>query len=519
MLEQQEKNSKQSYSSDHDRYKTLFESINAAAFITSIDGKILEANLKSCDLFGYGWEDLKSLSLKNIFSDKTDWSQLIEEITSKGGMNFESENKRKDGSIFPVVIDTSMFQLDRKPVLLVLIWDITNRKCAEEKIRASEERYRCIFENSAVAIMLTDKNENIISWNKYTETLLGYEKDELKNKPVKMLYPTNEWEKIRAENIRQKGMKHHLETKMYRKNGELTDVDISLSVLKDEKDSVTGSIGVIKDITERKKAERQIRESEEKFRGLFDFSTDGMLILDSRGEIIDVNSQTLKFFGLAKEKMIGNNLLNMRILTPKSNSIVVNQFQNLLFNKIAPSKETEVIDKDGKIVDVELTSFFLLKKQNEVNNFVLLIRDIRDRKQAEIKLSREHSFLQTLMNSSPDSIYFKDDQNRFIKVNKTKAAHSNVKTEDMIGKTDYDFLPEDEAKKSFEDDEEILKTGKFIINKIEKLTGIDGSERWVSVTKIPRFDAEGNIIGTMGISRDITEWKRLEEHQNKDNNP
>jgi PAS domain S-box-containing protein len=123
------------------------------------------------------------------------------------------------------------------------------------------------------------------------------------------------------------------------------------------------------------------------------------------------------------------------------------------------------------------------------------------------------------MDNSPDSIYFKDEENRFIKVNKAKAAHSNVKPEDMIGKTDFDFLSEDEAKKSFEDDGEILKTGKFIINKIEKLTNIDGSERWISVTKIPRFDAEGNIIGTMGISRDLTEWKRLEEIQNKNKNP
>jgi PAS domain S-box-containing protein len=269
------------------------------------------------------------------------------------------------------------------------------------------------------------------------------------------------------------------------------------------------------DITERKKTERLLKENEEKFRGLFDCSTDGMMVLDSRGEIFDVNPQILKFFGLTKEKMIGNNLLNMGILTPKSTSIVVNQFQDLLFNKTATIQETELTDKDGKIVNVELTSFFLLKKQNELNNFVLSIRDIHDRKQAEINLSREHSLLQTLMDSNPDSIYFKDEQNKFIKVNKTKAAHSNVKPEDMIGKTDYDFLPEAEAKKSFEDDEEILKTGKFIINKIEKLTNIDGSERLVSVTKIPRFDAEGNIIGTMGISRDITDLKRLDELQNK----
>jgi PAS domain S-box-containing protein len=426
-------------------------------------------------------------------------------------MNFETENKRKDGSVFPVVIDTSLFPLDGKPVLLALIWDITDRKQAEEQLRASEERYRCIFENSAVAIMLTDDKERIISWNKYTETLLKLGEEELRNKPVETLYPAEEWKKIRSQNIRQKGMQHHLETKMYGKDNQLIDVDISLSVIKDENDCITGSIGVVKDITERKKAEQLIRESEEKFRGLFECSTDGMIVLDARGEILDVNSQALEFFGLKKEEMMNTNFLNRGLLTPKSLSIVVNQFQELLSNKISTSQETEVIDKDGKIIDVELSSFFLVKKGNEVNSFVLLIRDIRDRKEAEIRLSHEHGLLQTLMDSVPDSIYFKDDKNRFIKVNKAKAAHNNVKPEDMIGKTDFDFLSEEEAKKAFEDDEEVLKTGKFIINKIEKLTNVDGSQRWVSVTKIPRFDHEGNIIGTMGISRDVTEWKRLEE--------
>mgnify|MGYP006312749731 CR=1 FL=1 len=139
-----------------------------------------------------------------------------------------------------------------------------------------------------------------------------------------------------------------------------------------------------------------------------------------------------------------------------------------------------------------------------------------DRKQAEIKLAREHELLQTLMDSIPDSIYFKDEENKFIKVNKAKASHSNVTPEEMIGKTDFDFLPHEQAVKAFEDDEEVLKTGKFIINKVEKINNYDGSQRWVSVTKIPRFDAEGNIIGTMGISRDITEWKKLEEMYKKD---
>jgi len=498
------------------RYKTLFEGVNAAVFFTSFDGKVIEANLKSCDLLGYSWDELTTLSLKNIFPESFDWDQFIDELSAKGGLNFESENIRKDKSIFPVEISASIFTLDKKPVMIALIWDITERKKAEEKLKESEERYRCIFENSAVAIMLTDDRERVISWNKYTETLLGYDHDELFEKPVSMLYPSDEWKKIRAENIRQKGMQHNLETRMFKKDNTLIDVDISITVLKDEKGDVRGSIGVIKDITERVQAEKKLKESEERYSGLFECTTDGMIVLDARGEILDVNTRTLELFNVSKEEMLGNNFLSMGLLTPKSLSIVVNQFQELLSNKIATSQETEIIDKNGKILNVELSSFFLVKRDNEVDNFVLLIRDISDRKQAEIKLAREHALLQTLMDSMPDSIYFKDGENRFVKVNKAKAARYNVKPEEMIGKTDFDILPENEAKKAFDDDEEVLKTGKFIINKVEKLTGIDGSERWVSVTKIPRFDPEGNIIGTMGISRDITEWKRLEELYKKD---
>ncbi|MCK4348998.1 MAG: PAS domain-containing protein, partial [Thermoplasmatales archaeon] len=83
-------------------------------------------------------------------------------------------------------------------------------------------------------------------------------------------------------------------------------------------------------------------------------------------------------------------------------------------------------------------------------------------------------------------------------------------------KTDFDFLPEDEARRAFEDDKELMRAGKYIINKVEKLTGVGGSERWVSVTKVPRFDGEGNVIGTVGISRDVTEWKRLEVMSKRD---
>ena len=374
------------------RYKTLFEQVNAAAFLTTLEGKILEANLKSCELLDYTWDELMELSLKDVFPESDDWSQLVEEISAKGGINFESENIKKDGTRIPVDISTSLFMMDGKPVMLALIWDIS----------------------------------------------------------------------------------------------------------------------------ERKKTEKKLKESEQEYRGLFESTTDGTVVLDARGEILDVNSRALELFGLEKEQVVGNNFITMDLLTPESLPIVVKQFGDLLSARKTQSHETRIKDKEGNILNVELSSFFLVRKDNQIDNFVIIIRDISDRKQAEIKLAREHGLLQTLMDNIPNSIYFKDENNCFIMVNKAKAAHSNVKPEDMVGKTDFDFLSEEQAKKAFEDDQEILRTGKYIINKVEKLTDQSGAERWVSVTKVPRYDAEGNIIGTVGISHDVTEWKRLEEmHKNE----
>ena len=152
----------------------------------------------------------------------------------------------------PVIIDGARY-------VVVAVEDITEQKRAEQKLQIVENRYRTIFENSAVAITMADEQEQLISWNKFAETLLDMSTDELYLRPVKSLYPAEEWKRIRACNVRQKGMQHHLETRMIRKDASLIDVDISLSVLKGIGGEPIGSIGVIRDITLRKQAEaRQV---------------------------------------------------------------------------------------------------------------------------------------------------------------------------------------------------------------------------------------------------------------------
>ncbi len=141
-----------------------------------------------------------------------------------------------------------------------MLKEIEERKKVEAALRESEEKFRKIFENSAVAIMFADADERLVSWNKFTEDLLGMTPDDLNGKTLQSLYPAKEWEKIRALNVRKVGMAEHCETAILLKNGELLDVDISLSVLKDAAGNVTGSIGIARDISERKQSESRIQK-------------------------------------------------------------------------------------------------------------------------------------------------------------------------------------------------------------------------------------------------------------------
>ena len=120
--------------------------------------------------------------------------------------------------------------------------------------------------------------------------------------------------------------------------------------------------------------------------------------------------------------------------------------------------------------------------------------------------------MMALLRHSEDSIFFKDMDGRFALVSEAKARRSAVRWEDMIGKTDFDFLPLEEAQLCRDDEIFIMETGESIIDKEEELTRPNGSHSWISVSKFPWKDANGETIGVIGISRDITKRKKLESH-------
>ena len=147
-----------------------------------------------------------------------------------------------------------------------------------------------------------------------------------------------------------------------------------------------------------------------------------------------------------------------------------------------------------------------------VSRIVGVAWDVTERRKTELSLAKERNLLKTLMDNLPHAIYFKDLDSRFVAVSRA-LTHSFGKTDpvEIIGKTDHDFFSTEHAEGALADERKIIRTGKPIVDYEEKETWPDRDDTWVSTTKMPLRDAQGKIIGTFGISRDITAKKRAAE--------
>ncbi len=155
----------------------------------------------------------------------------------------------------------------------------------------------------------------------------------------------------------------------------------------------------------------------------------------------------------------------------------------------------------------------LLKMAGEIFSNAL------ERKRVEEELAHERDLLHTLMDNLPDTIYFKDTQSRFTRINKAQAKTLGIQNPAAaINKTDFDFFVHDHARIAFAEEQEIIKSGKALINKIEKVGRPGSVFTWFTATKVPIFDKRNNIVGTVGVSRDITKMKEFEDELQKAKN-
>lgn len=254
-----------------------------------------------------------------------------------------------------------------------------------------------------------------------------------------------------------------------------------------------------------------LEDSEANFKAVFENAGIGITILTPDGIFLLVNSTLSKFLGYSKKEFL--NLSIKQITHPHDFETTQKLFQEVVKGKRKRYQiEKRYITKDGSIKYGKLTVSLIADKKFKSKNIIALVEDITEQLQIAETLASEQNLFITLLEHIPDSIYFKDLNSRFIKANKACALkHGFAKPELLIGKSDADSFGTEHAVKAYMDEQKIIQTGIPIIAKEEREDWPDGRTTWASTSKMPLYDSKGNIIGTFGITRDITENKLHQE--------
>jgi PAS domain S-box-containing protein len=263
-----------------------------------------------------------------------------------------------------------------------------------------------------------------------------------------------------------------------------------------------------REIAERKRAEEVIKDSQALYSSLVENLPVHVLRKDVDGRFTFANQSFCDLLGKPLEEITGKT--DFDFYTEELAQKYRKDDQRVLetgelFEAVEENK------KNGEVRYVQVMKSAVRDANMEIVGVQVIFWDVTERKKAEKDLAYERFLLATLMDNSPDYIYFKDIESCFIRISKALADYFNMSgPSEAIGKTDSDIFEPERARQYLADEQEIMRKGKPVINKEEEQSWPDGRVRWVSTSKVPLRNPEGKIVGTFGISRDITDRKNAE---------
>ena len=520
------------------RFAKAFQASPASLAISRLaDGTLIDVNDSFLRLFGYQREEVighRTADLR-IFNSTEKRNEAMQIVKEEGHIrNHEMISHIKSGGEISVLYSSEQIEYDGEPHILGTFIDITESKRAEESLRKLNEELEQRVAERTQQLERTNRElersrkemQNILDSmstlnakvaldgtllfvNKIATQASGMSHEEL----MQTNFLEGPWWTFDAEVQRRvkdtfaqarAGTAINYDERIF-VFGQVLNINFSLTPMLGEDGLIEYILAEARDIT-------RLKQAEEKFRSLLENAPDAVIIMNEAGNIELVNSQVEKLFGYERSQLLG---VPVEILLPERfhERHPGHRKGYFLAPRVRPmgiGLELYGRRHDGSEFPIEISLSPLQTGEGVLVSAA--IRDVTEQEQNRAELIREHDLLNTLMDSIPDTIYFKDKSSRFTRINKAQVSVLGVDDPgEAIGKTDLDFQSPELANVFYVEEQEIIRTGKPMVDRIEFNPTSDGNARWFSATKVPIFDRDGQINGIVGISRDITERMLTEE--------
>ncbi|MFY8021710.1 MAG: PAS domain S-box protein [Bacteroidia bacterium] len=494
-------------------YNKITDQISDAISVADQSGRLIYVNQSHANALGKSKEELIGMhisKMEKIFENPQVWTEHFEDVKKKGALIIEGANIKKDGTSFPVEASVNWLNLDGNEVIVAAIRDITERKKIEKEIRDKSQILKAITDNLPVVLYRINKE------GFFTESIgkglsrIEVSENELNGRNFREVYPKQEFPVINEQ------LEEALLTRKannYVTSGNSSEGVWSFDnfVFADETDPDC-IIGFALDITERKKAENLVLQSEKRFRSLVQNATDITTVLSANGEVMYESPSFYRIFGYEENDVKNKSIFEL--IHPEDVQHALAEFQKgLEKGGVSSSVQFRMRHKDGHFIPVESIGNNLLHEP-EVNGIVVNSRDITERLKAEEESNRLKLFYENILNKIPSDVVVFNHKHEYLFVNEM-AIRDEEKRKWLIGKDDYDYCQKYGVAKTIADARRKMFNSviesKVQLELEEKLLRPDGNARWMLRRMYPVLDDNNQVTFMIGFGIDITERKLAEE--------
>jgi len=498
------------------RMRTITDLAQDAILIIDGDGRITYWNPAAERIFGYTKEEALGQEVHEFLAPQRYHAAFLKvfsnfQRTGRGaivGSTRELEARRKDGAEIAVALSLSAMQIEGKWNAVGILRDITEQKRSQEVIRENELRYRTLA-NSGQALIWTsgtDKKSDYFNqpWLDFTGHPLEHE---LGDGWLAGVHPDD---RARCADTFahtfERRERFNMTYRLRRHDGEYRWIQDNGTPRYDGEGRFLGYIGHCLDITDHKRTELSLLE----FRTAVEQSVDGIALVDLQGNVRFINEAWAKMHGMTTTEPLGKHLSVFH--TPEQMESEVNPFNAKVLRIGRLQGEVGHVRKDGTTFSTWGSAALLKDSEGTPFGYIGIARDITDAKRAEETLKKNEAMLSCILNSIPQSVFWKDRDSVLLGCNERFAKRTNMRPADVCGKTDFELPWSREESEGYRtDDQMVMTTGRPRVHIIEQQHQADGTCIWLDTTKVPLVDSSGNVYGVLGVYDDITERKRMED--------